>query len=131
MLQRNIILRTISLTLPACTVAAHAVDLATGEDFALGVFTQGGFEKIVEINPQNPNIVMFSLAGYNGAFDNFEKELQDRKDEYPHPEGGEWVWTKDVVPGRVYIGVKGVDEQGQPCDDFLCRNVSAINGGRV
>ena len=42
--------------------------MATKTIYAVGAFGQGGYEKIVEINSQHPEYVMFSLSGYNGAF---------------------------------------------------------------
>jgi hypothetical protein len=35
-------------------IPARVIDLANGVDYAVGVFTQGDFEKIVEINPPIP-----------------------------------------------------------------------------
>lgn len=64
-------------------------------------------------------------AGYNGAFDNYTKVLDARNEEYgPRPDGSDWVWTRDVVPSRVYIGIKGKMEDGSDAEDsdFLARN---------
>jgi hypothetical protein len=60
------------------------------------------------------NTDMLSPAkGYNGAYDNFTKVLDARNAEYgPRPDGKDWVWTRDIVPTRVYIGVKGKMEDG-------------------
>lgn len=44
-------------------LSAHAVDLKNYAAYALGVFHQSGFEKIVEINPRHPDYVMFAIAG--------------------------------------------------------------------
>lgn len=53
------------------------------------------------------------VKGYNGAYDNFTKVLDARNAEYgPRPDGKDWVWTRDIVPTRVYIGVKGKMEDG-------------------
>jgi hypothetical protein len=54
------------------------------------------------------------IKGYNGAYDNFTKVLDARNAEYgPRPDGKDWAWTKDIVPARVYIGVKGKKEDGK------------------
>lgn len=40
-------------------IFAHAIDLDNKVDYALGVFTQGGFfEKIVELNSKNPDLCL-------------------------------------------------------------------------
>ena len=44
-------------------LSAHAVDVSTRTAYALGVFTLGGFEKIVEINSMHPDYVMFAPSG--------------------------------------------------------------------
>ena len=50
--------------------SAHALDLDAKTLYAVGAFTNGGFEKNVEINPQSKDYVMIAISGYNGAFDN-------------------------------------------------------------
>ena len=44
-------------------LSAHAIDLATKTDYALGCFTNGGFEKIVELNSLHEDYVIFSPSG--------------------------------------------------------------------
>ena len=44
-------------------LSAHAIDLSTKTDYALGCFTNGGFEKIVEMNSLHSDYVMFSPSG--------------------------------------------------------------------
>jgi len=114
---------------------AHALDVASKTLYAVGSFTMGGFEKIVEINPTSPDYVMFGVSGYNGAFDIdtlipdediIPQNVLDLRDaEYaPRPDGANYSWTKDIVPFRIYVGVKGKLEDGSdaPDDDFLARN---------
>lgn len=66
--------------------------------------------------------------GYNGAFgDNAAAGLLEMKKNVTgatRADGKEWVWTRDVVPARVYIGKKGAMEDGSPApaDDFKARN---------
>jgi hypothetical protein len=96
----------------------------------------GGFEKIVEINPLNPDYVMFGVSGYNGPFDISDFPVKDeeyvphylgemRSAEYgPRDDGNNYTYPKDIVPYRIYVGVKGKLEDGSdaPEDDFLARN---------
>lgn len=44
-------------------LSSHAIDLATKTDYAIGAMTNGGFEKIVEINPLHEDYVIFSVSG--------------------------------------------------------------------
>jgi len=105
-------------------ISAHAVDVATKTAYAVGVFAQGGFEKIVEVNCGSPNHVCFAVSGYNGAFGisdpsfivNKRNALGKRSD------GTDFGWTQNVVPARLYVGVKGRNAQGQVAADFLSRN---------
>ena len=46
----------------------HPWQLATNTAYATGVFTLGGFEKIVEFNCGHPDYVCFAPSGYNGNF---------------------------------------------------------------
>ncbi|KAG7369578.1 hypothetical protein IV203_027324 [Nitzschia inconspicua] len=105
-------------------LSAHAVDLANSVDYALGVFTLGGFEKIVEINPEVEGYTMFAFSGYNGAFDGFEHTLDMRNSLFKRSDGQNYTWSNDIHPARFYIGVKGKMEDGSdaPEDDFLARN---------
>lgn len=103
---------------------AHAIDLATGTAYALGVFTLGGFEKIVEINPEMEGYVMFGMSGYTGDFTGYEATLDKRNTLFTRSDGRNYTWTNNIVPARLYIGVKGKMEDGSdaPEDDFLARN---------
>lgn len=101
-------------------IPAHVVDLATGNMYATGVFTLGGFEKIVEFNCGHEGYVCFSPSGYNG---NFGVSDASRKNaEGLRPDGQPYVWTQYVVPSRIYIGQKGRNAKGEVADDFLSRN---------
>lgn len=115
-------------------LSAHALDLNTKTLYAIGAFTNGGFEKVVEINPQSTDYVMFAISGYNGAFDN-SKVIPDevivpdhvtalRNAMGPRSDGKNYTWTKNIVPFRIYVGVKNKLEDGTdaPADDFLARS---------
>jgi len=103
--------------------------------YAIGVLTNGGFEKSVELNPTSPDYVILGVSGYNGPYDNSDiipgetlipqNVLDLRNAEYgPRPDGKNYSWPKDIVPFRIYVGVKGKLEDGSdaPADDFLARN---------
>jgi hypothetical protein len=92
---------------------------------AAGVFTNGGFEKIYEINSQHPDYVMFGVSGYNGDFGtNTVETLAKRNELYPRMDGTPYVWTENIHPYRIYVGIKGLREDGTaaPATDFLARN---------
>lgn len=103
---------------------AHAIDVETKSMYALGVFAQGGFEKIVEFNTGHEDYVAFSISGYNGAFNGAIKDtlVNNRNKYYTRSDGKDYVWTNNLHPARIYIGKKGYDEQGEKADDFLSRN---------
>lgn len=103
-------------------LGGHAIDVHTKTAYALGVFSQGGFEKIVEINPQHPDYVMFGVSGYNGAFSGTSAVLEARNAEFKRADGSDYVWPQNIVPFRIYVGVKGKCEDGSSCNDFLSRN---------
>jgi hypothetical protein len=69
---------------------------------------------------------VFGLSGYNGEFgSNIQDTLAERIRVYgTKPDGTNYVWTKHIVPYRIYIGVKGKKEDGSSADssDFLARN---------
>ena len=44
-------------------LSAHVIDLATYTDYAIGSMTNGGFEKIVEINSLHTDYVIYSVSG--------------------------------------------------------------------
>ncbi|CAB9514235.1 WGS project CAID00000000 data, contig chromosome [Seminavis robusta] len=112
----------------------HALDIQTKTLYALGGITQGGFEKIIEVNPQNPDYIILAISGYNGPFDINdhvpdklypENMIEARNVEYgPRADGNNYTFTKDIVPFRIFVGVKGKLEDGSeaPADDFLARN---------
>jgi hypothetical protein len=104
-------------------IPAHVIDLATGTAYAAGVFTLGGFEKIVEFNCGHASYVCFSPSGYNGNFGVSGTVDAARKNAMGlRPDGTSYVFPKYVVPSRVYVGLKGRNAQGQPATDFLSRN---------
>ena len=111
------------------------LDVQTKSLHAVGALTMGGFEKSVELNPTSSDYVIFAVSGYNGNFDNSgivpgqtfipQNVLDLRNAQYgPRADGKDYVWTKDIVPYRIYVGVKGKLEDGSdaPEDDFLARN---------
>jgi hypothetical protein len=104
-------------------ISAHAVDIASKTAYALGVFTQGGFEKVVEFSSGSTDYVAFSPSGYNGNIHgNNTAVLNRRNNQYSRADGLDYVWPQDIVPARVYIGKKGYDENGDAATDFLSRN---------
>ena len=72
----------------------------------------------------HPDYVILALSGYNGAFRGYDAVLEIRNQLYKRSDGGNYTWTRDIHPARVYIGVKGKMEDGSdaPEDDFLARN---------
>lgn len=106
-------------------LSAHVVDIEANTMYAVGVFTMGGFEKIVEIKTPSPDYVAFAVSGYNGAFGEYEKIVEKRNDEAKfgkRADGKPWVKPQNIVPTRVYIGKKGFNEKGEAATDFLSRN---------
>lgn len=102
--------------------------------WAAGVFGQGGFEKLVELNPQHKDYIIIAPSGYNGDFTAFEGlgtdeevqavPLKERNEKYKRDDGKDYVWPQNIIPHRIYIGVKGKMEDGSDAkdDDFLARN---------
>jgi hypothetical protein len=104
-------------------IPAHVIDIATKTAYAAGVFTLGGFEKIVEFNCGHSAYVCFAPSGYNGAFNVDRTAEAARKNTFGlRPDGTPYVFPQYVVPARVYVGVKGRNALGQPATDFLSRN---------
>ncbi|MEM7710827.1 MAG: calcium-binding protein [Pseudomonadota bacterium] len=84
-------------------LASIVVDLANETAYTVPALGQSGYEKIMPINPQNPDYVVAVLAGYN----------------------------HDVEPAplKIYVGLKGAGVDGRPLaedandrDQFLARN---------
>jgi hypothetical protein len=90
--------------------------------YAAGVFTLGGFEKIVEFNCGHPDYVCFAPSGYNGDFGLPGTEADRKNAMGARPDGTPYVWPQNVVPSRIYIGRKGYNAQGELANDFLSRN---------
>jgi len=107
-------------------LSSHAIDIANKAMYAVGAFTNGGFEKSVEINTGTTQYVAFANSGYNGAFGSAAKPHGLMMRNMSHglrDDGMEYVWPQDIVPSRVYIGLKGYNAQGQPdTTSFLARN---------
>ena len=104
-------------------IPAHVINIATKASYASGVFTLGGFEKIVEVNCGHPDYVCFSPSGYNGAFSVDGTAEAARKNAIgKRPDGTDYVYPQDVCPARLYIGKKGYNAKGEPATDFLSRN---------
>lgn len=74
------------------------------------------------------------MSGYNGNIDNRveidgSSVIPDhitalRNQNFTRDDGNPYVWPKDIVPYRIYVGKKGKLEDGSdaPEDDFLARN---------
>ena len=104
-------------------IPAHVVDLATKTMYATGVFTLGGFEKIVEVNCGHTAYVCFAPSGYNGNFGDYSAGVAAAKNALgPRPDGTPYVNPENIHPQRIYVGVKGRNALGQVATDFLSRN---------
>jgi len=104
-------------------IPGHVIDLKTKAAYATGVFTLGGFEKIVEVNCGHPDYVCFAPSGYNGAFGVDHTAEAARKNAMgKRPDGTDYNFPQNVVPARIYVGVKGRNATGHVANDFLSRN---------
>jgi hypothetical protein len=101
---------------------AHVLELATRDLYATGVFTLGGFEKIVEVNCGHPDYVCFAPSGYNGQFGVPLSEADRKNAMGLRPDGTPYVWPENVHPARFYIGKKSFNAKGERANDFLSRN---------
>jgi hypothetical protein len=78
----------------------------TKQMFAIGAFGMGGYEKIIEFSCGVAGYICYSLSGYNGNFG--DKTLLTQKNAAgKRSDGSDWVWPQDIVPARVYVGIKG------------------------
>ena len=109
---------------PYTGIPGHAIELATMRMYAVGVFTLGGFEKIVEVNCGHPDYVCFSPSGYNGAFSlsDTSAEAMRKNAMGKRPDGTDYVFPQNVCPARLWIGKKGYNAKGEAANDFLSRN---------
>lgn len=96
-------------------LSAHAVDIATKTAYAVGAFGMGGYEKIVEVNCGVAGYVCFSLSGYNGNFGANSQLLARKNAAGKRADGTAWAYSQNVVPARIYIGVKGYTAAGAAC----------------
>ena len=115
-------------------LSAHAVDVATKTAYAVGAFGMGGYEKIVEVNCGNARYVCFSISGYNGNFGSKDEQLRRKKAQSSNnkrDDGTDFVYPQNIVPSRLYVGVKGYAADCTTADTtgFLARNGLAC--GRV
>jgi hypothetical protein len=80
-------------------IPAHVIDIDTKSSYATGVFTLGGFEKIVEVNCGHEDYVCFSPSGYNGAFSVDGTSEAARKNAMgSRPDGTDYVFPQNVPP---------------------------------
>ena len=95
----------------------HAVDMQTKTSYAVGAIGQGGYEKVVEVNCGNSRFACLSISGYNGNFGAEKPTFVARKEAVTptRSDGSAWVYTQNVVPARVYIGLKGYTAAGVDC----------------
>lgn len=84
-------------------LASVVVDIANDVAYTAPALGQTGYEKIMPINPQNPDYVVLVLAGYNHG--------------------------QEPAPLKIYVGLKGAGVDGEPLaedanerDRFLARN---------
>ena len=54
-----------------------------------------------------------SHIGYNGSFGSYDKVIEKRNDAYSRPDNKPYVKPQNIVPARVYIGIKGKMEDGK------------------
>jgi len=94
-------------------LSAHAINLAKSSMHAVGAFTLGGFEKIVEINPLHKDYVIFAVSGYNGDFGSYPQIIAKRNAAYQRKDGKPFVRPRHTHPARIYIGKKGYMENGK------------------
>ena len=79
----------------------------------------------MEVNSGHQDYVAWVPSGYNGAFglDNSAAVLAARNSLYTRTDGNPYVWPRDVVPTKLYIGKKNTDKDGNAdTTDFLARN---------
>lgn len=105
----------------------HAIDIATKTSYAWGAATLSGFEKTVNFDSGSTEYIALGVSGYNcncgtDASPSTRPPLAARSALGVRPDGNAWVWPENIVPARVYIGRKGVDDRGNPAQDFLSRN---------
>ena len=111
-------------------LTAHAVDMATKTAYAVGAMGAGGYEKIVEVNCGHADYVCFAISGYNGNFgsDAAAAAMVARKKAQTsgnkRADGTDFVWPQNIVPARVYVGVKGyaADCTTKDTTNFLAKN---------
>lgn len=79
--------------------------------------------KVVEFScgEGNTAYVCLAVSGYNGAH-GVDPSIHRNEIMEPRSDGMPWVDPNDIVPARIYIGIKGLDASGEPADDFLSRN---------
>lgn len=53
------------------------------------------------------------ITGYNGNFGSYDAVIAKRNASYSRHDGKEYVKPENVVPARIYIGVKGKMEDGK------------------
>lgn len=114
-------------------LSAHAIDLSTKTDYALGSVTNGGFEKIVEVNPLHKDYVIIAISGYNGSFGDYDKVIEKRNNLYTRGDGNPYVKPQNIVPARIYIGKKGKMEDGtyHCLFSFLQKNLSLTQTQKI
>lgn len=113
-------------------LSAHAVDIATKTAYAVGAFGMGGYEKIVEVNCGTTTHVCYAVSGYNGAFGANDPLLARKQATGKRVDNTDWAYAQNIVPSRVYIGVKGYKHDGTACGTsctWLQRN--GFEHGRV
>jgi len=47
------------------------------------------------------------MTGYDAVLAARNKKYGSR------PDGSDWVWTQNIVPSRIYVGMKGKMEDGR------------------
>ena len=98
-------------------LSAHAIDMATKTAYAVGAFGLGGYEKIVEFNCGTPGYVCFGISGYNGAFGSGSHDAMVARRQAisaTRSDGTDWVFPQNIVPARIYVGLKVMQRRASP-----------------
>ena len=60
------------------------------------------------------SLITIDFSGYNGAFGSYDNVIANRNEAYGNrTDGKPWAKPQNVVPSRIYIGMKGRMEDGK------------------
>lgn len=52
-------------------------------------------------------------SGYNGNFGSYDAVIEKRNASYSRHDGKDFVKPENIVPARIYVGIKGKMEDGK------------------